>query len=119
MGDDQGPPPPVDLEGFRAVMREAGVEEVVSTTVEIYLSEAPAIFRQIDEAVSHADSEEVRRAAHSLKSASGNIRAGRLADLLQVMEVLGKEGDLEAVRSAYPELRGEYEAVMEYLRTQR
>ncbi len=35
-----GTTPPVDLEGFRSVMREAGVEEIVEDTLEIYLEEA-------------------------------------------------------------------------------
>ncbi len=38
--ETDGTTPPVDLEGFRSVMREAGVEEIVEDTLEIYLEEA-------------------------------------------------------------------------------
>jgi CheY-like chemotaxis protein/HPt (histidine-containing phosphotransfer) domain-containing protein len=117
MQEMDGPVSPVDLEGFRAIMREAGVEEVVDATVDIYLTEAPTIFEEIDGAVRSGDTEGTRRAAHSLKSASGNIRAGRLSDLLQAMEVLGKEGDVEGALVAFPELHAEFESVMTYLRS--
>ena len=109
--------PPVDLEGFRTLMREAGVEEVADATVEIYLSEAPRIFGQVEEAVRSGDPEAARRAAHSLKSASGNIRAARLADLLQAMEASGKAGDLAGVQGAFPALQAEFRSVMAYLET--
>jgi PAS domain S-box-containing protein len=107
---------PVDLEGFREVMREAGVEEVVDTTVDIYLDDAPAIFVGIESAVADGNVEAVRRGAHSLKSASGNIRAHRLYELLQEMEGLGREGDVTRIRTAFPDLREEFRAVMAYLR---
>jgi len=114
--EDRGDAPaPVDLEGFRATMREAGVEEVVDTTLEIYLSEAPVLFRGIEEAVASGAPEEVRRAAHSLKSASGNIRANRLAFLLQYMEDRGQAGDVEGARELFGALREEYRAVIDYL----
>ena len=106
---------PVDLEGFREVMRAAGVEEVVDTTIEIYLAEAPTIFSALDTAVLTGASEDVRRAAHSLKSASGNIRAERLASLLQEMEHRGRDQDVEGAREALEELRAEYRAVIAYL----
>ncbi|MDP2959475.1 MAG: response regulator [Longimicrobiales bacterium] len=108
--------PPVDLEGFRETMREAGVEEVVDTTLAIYVGDAPVIFAGLEAAVAAGDTDGVRRSAHSLKSASGNIRANRLYGLLQAMEHLGRDGDAEGVRAAWPELDAEFSAVMAYLR---
>jgi HPt (histidine-containing phosphotransfer) domain-containing protein len=107
---------PVDLEGFRATMRQAGVEEVVDTTLAIYVGDAPVIFAGLEAAVAAGDTDGVRRSAHSLKSASGNIRANRLYGLLQAMEKLGRDGDAEGVRAAWPELNAEFSAVMAYLR---
>ncbi len=107
---------PVDLEGFRALMREAGVEDVVDTTVDIYLEESPAIFARLEQAVAAGDSDGARKSAHSLKSSSGNIRAHRLSRLLQAMEMLGRDADPEGARSAMPELSAEFGAVMAYLR---
>jgi len=105
----------VDLDGFRALMREAGVEEVVDTTLDIYLEESPRIFAALDVAVAAGDPDATRRLAHSLKSSSGNIRANRLFGLLQAMETLGRAADAEGARSALPELREEFGAVMAQL----
>jgi len=113
--DRDDAPAPVDLKGFRATMREAGVEEVVDATLEIYLSEAPVLFNGIEQAVASGEPEDVRRAAHSLKSASGNIRANRLAFLLQYMEDRGQAGDVDGARELFGALREEYRAVIEYL----
>jgi CheY-like chemotaxis protein/HPt (histidine-containing phosphotransfer) domain-containing protein len=110
---------PVDLVGFRDVMREAGVEEVVDVTLDVYLSEAPELFRSLEAAVHGGEGEAMRRAAHSLKSASGNIRAKRLAELLQRMENQGRDGDVEGARRALPDLRDAYEAVVRYVRADR
>ncbi len=107
---------PVDLEGFRALMREAGVEDVVDTTVAIYLEESPVLFAGLEESATAGDTEGTRRRAHSLKSSSGNIHANRLYRLLQVMENLGRDADAEGARLALPELREEFGAVMECLR---
>jgi CheY-like chemotaxis protein len=117
--DGGAPRTPVDLEGFRAVMRAAGVEEVVDVTLDVYLSEAPELFRGLEGAVAGGEAEAVRRAAHSLKSASGNIRAKRLADMLQQMEDRGKNGEVDEARGMLGALRQEYEAVVEYLQADR
>jgi len=105
----------VDLEGFRALMREAGVEDVADTTVAIYVEDSPKIFAEIETAVAAGDAGAVSGAAHSLKSASGNIHAKRLFELLQGMEALGRAGDLAGARDAIGELRAEFAAVMSYL----
>jgi PAS domain S-box-containing protein len=107
---------PVDLDAFRALMREAGVEEVVDTTVAIYVEEAPGIFAAIERAVAGRDADAVRKGAHSLKSASGNIRADRLFHLLQSFEDMGRDGDVGGIEAALPGLRAEFGAVMEQLR---
>ncbi len=121
MREDQhdGTRPPVDLEGFRSVMRDAGVEEVVNVTLDVYLSEAPQLFEGLEAAVDKGAAEEIRRAAHSLKSASGNIRAKRLAEFLQRMEDRGKGGEVDGARAALGELRAEYDAVILYVKADR
>ncbi len=116
MDQAQDRTPPVDLEGFRRLMREAGVADVVDTTVAIYLDDAPKIFERIETAVGAGDAEGIRNAAHSLKSASGNIRAMRLFELLKSMEALGRAGDTTKAGDALGELRSEFTAVISYLR---
>ena len=106
---------PVDIESFRAVMREAGIEEVVDATLEIYQSEAPGIFGALNQAVESGDADGIQAQAHGLKSSSGNIRATRLAGLLQQLESLGRDGDVPAAEGLFPDVVREYHAVMAFL----
>ncbi len=107
--------PPVDLESFRASMREAGVEEAVDATVAVYLEEAPALFDGLSKAAASGDPDAVSRHAHSLKGSSGNIRATALSEAMQRLEALGREGDLDAIRAFLPEARTRFDQVMAYL----
>ena len=67
--------PPVDVESFRAIMREGGIEEIVELTLKLYERETPTVFQRIRDAVSEQDSREICAGAHLLKSSSANIRA--------------------------------------------
>ena len=113
--DENTGTPPVDVESFRAVMREAGIEEIVDTTLEIYQSEAPGIFGALEQAMEAGDAEGIRAQAHGLRSSSGNIRAGGLAELLQQLESLGREEDVAGARDLFPGVAKEYRSVMDYL----
>lgn len=96
-------------------MAEVGVEEVVDATLTVYSTEAPEIMERLSAAFSSKDVEEIRAAAHSLKSSSGNIRAARLAEMLQDLEGLARAGDMDAALELRSVVRAEYEAVMAYL----
>ena len=107
--------PPVDLAGFRETMREAGVEEIVDSTLALYVQEARGLFSGLAAAIASDDAEAARANAHSLKSSSGNIWATRLAGLLGELELAASEGDLEAVSALFEQVGPEYTAVMAYL----
>ena len=59
-----GRAPPVDVDSFRAIMREGGIEEIVQPTLELYERETPVIFQRIRDAVSDGDSREIDAGAH-------------------------------------------------------
>ena len=67
--------PPVDIEGFRDLMRSGGIEEIVEPTLDLYRQEAPGVVDRIREAWESDDAEGVCSAAHKLKSSSANIRS--------------------------------------------
>ena len=109
---------PVDLEGFRSVMREAGVEEVVPVTLTTYLAEAQSKIDAILDAVKKCDGQAIDKAAHALKSASGAIRADRLAQLLQQLEDAGGDGNIRQAQELLESVKREYDQVVSYLRHQ-
>ena len=63
------------------------------------------MFADIEQSMANGDSELLRRAAHSLKSSSGNVGAKRLYALLREFEGLGRDGGIEAARARLDELR--------------
>jgi PAS domain S-box-containing protein len=109
-----GPPPaaPVDLEGLREMMREAGAEDAVESMLKVYQEDAPGRMKAIEGAVSAKEGEEIRQAAHAYKSAAGTIMARELAELLQALEDAGEADDAEAVTELMPKLRHEHQAVL-------
>ena len=106
---------PVDLEGFRASMRAAGIEEIVEPTLQVFREEAGTTFEKLAEAVAQRDTEGVRAAAHSLKSSTGNIWARGVSSMLERMEHAAETGDMDAITSTFGEVQAEFERVMDFL----
>jgi two-component system sensor histidine kinase/response regulator len=109
---------PVNIEEFRSVMREAGVEAVVPITLATYLEEAPVKLQTLVEAVSEEDGDAIEKAAHALKSASGAIRADSLAGLLQQLEDAGDSGKIDRVEELNAAVLAEYDRVVTFLRNE-
>jgi len=107
--------PPVDLEGFRSTMREAGVEEAVDAMLEVFLSDAPTRMEAVTEAGASADAEQIKLAAHAFKSAAGTVGARGLFDLLKQLEMAGREERVADAAELLDLVQAEYTAVREYL----
>ncbi len=116
---ESGTVTPVDLDGFRTAMRAAGVEEIVDTTLEIYVEEAGSLFDDLVEAWRAGDVAGVRAGAHTLKSSSGNIHATGLAEMFAALEAAAETPDEAAIASTMPELQTEFERVMAFLGAQK
>ena len=92
------------LEQFRE-LDPAGGLALAERIVGVYLDSCGKTFAQIEEAAAAGDGEGLRRAAHSLKSSSGNVGAKPLYALLRELEGLGRDGDIEAARARLDDLR--------------
>jgi HPt (histidine-containing phosphotransfer) domain-containing protein len=111
---DQGPPR-VDVERFRAELREAGVEEMVGTLLSTFVQDAPVRFAALEQATQNQDARAVERAAHAFKSGAGTIHATSLAAALSDAETAGRTGQLESTAGLLERIRNEYQAVMREL----
>ncbi len=107
--------PPVDLEEFRSAMRAAGIEEIVEPMLELFTTEAAKGMAQLSRAVAAGNLDAAGRAAHSLKSSAGNVRAKALAGLLQELENAATIGDVAAARRVYGLVEAEHAAAARYL----
>jgi HPt (histidine-containing phosphotransfer) domain-containing protein len=57
----------------------------------MYIDQAPAALRNLDDAAGHGDVDACVKASHALKSMSLNIGALKVAELVAAMEVLGRD----------------------------
>jgi HPt (histidine-containing phosphotransfer) domain-containing protein len=100
---------PAALEG----LREIGGDEFLADLIETFLADAPALLA----ALRGTDADEVRRAAHTLKSNAATFGATRLSELCRELELLAKTGDLSGAPDLAARIEAEYAHVAAELRT--
>jgi HPt (histidine-containing phosphotransfer) domain-containing protein len=114
-------PPPVDLEEFRSVMREAGVESVVPLTLRTFMGEAPRLREAIRSAAAPENGDDgvpLASAAHAYKSSAGNVRAKTLYAVLGELEAQARTGGIHSALPLLERMEEAHEAVMDYLSQQ-
>lgn len=86
-----------------------GDNDFVKEIIRMYLNQLPELIAAIKGSVSKKDAEELRINAHSLKGASLNIGASKMAETCKILEECGKNSDLTGAvekLSALDELKG-------------
>jgi CheY-like chemotaxis protein len=89
-----------DLES--ALTRAAGEVELLREVVVVMLADVPSTLERIAAALGELDFERLRRLAHNLKGAAGNLGGERLAGALHALEQasMEKRADLAATANA-------------------
>ena len=111
--------PPVDLEGFRTTLREAGAEQALYSIVDTFVRQAPDRLAALATAVASGAGAEIAKAAHVYRGAAATIGARELAELLEIVETSARAGDIEQARETFERVSPVAHAVTEYLRQQR
>ena len=111
--------PPVDLEGFRTTLREAGAEQALYSIVDTFVRQAPDRLAALATAVASGSGVEIAKAAHVYRGAAATIGARELAELLEIVETSGRAGDIEQARETFERVSPIAHAVTDYLRQQR
>jgi two-component system, sensor histidine kinase and response regulator len=103
---DESQAAPIDVEGALEVA--LGDEDFFKELLQLYVSEtAPAIVRLAD-AVRAGEAETIMRIAHSLKSASGNLRAAQMQALAARLEMMGRDHSLQDASTVFQALESEF-----------
>jgi histidine phosphotransfer protein HptB len=113
--NDAEPLPHVDVELFRADLREAGVEEVIRDLLDTFVQDAPARFAAVEAAARSSDAKAIATAAHAFKSSAATIRASALSEMLYRAEVAGRTNCLDALGELLEQIRTEHLAVLHEL----
>src|SRR5438552_2885460 len=111
--------PPVDLEGFRTTLREAGAEQALYSIVDTFVRQAPDRLAALATAVASGAGVEIAKAAHVYRGAAATIGARELAALLEIVETSARAGDIEQARDTFERVSPIAHAVTDYLRQQR
>jgi two-component system sensor histidine kinase/response regulator len=103
------------LEAMRA-MDPNGSAELMKRVVTLYLQSAELHLERIVNALREGNSQQLRQAAHTLKSSAHNVGAEILAGLFQQLEQLGREQSIEAARALLPSIQLEQQRAVALMR---
>jgi signal transduction histidine kinase/CheY-like chemotaxis protein len=98
------------LENIRALSKDRG-GALVQKVIAAYVDDTPHQLQTLRQAISALDALNLRKAAHSLKSASANVGAETLAQMCKEMEHLGRTETTEGASGILTEMEQEFQAV--------
>jgi signal transduction histidine kinase/DNA-binding response OmpR family regulator/HPt (histidine-containing phosphotransfer) domain-containing protein len=98
------------LEKIRMLSRERG-DALVEKVINAYVDDTPQQLSTLRRAIDGMDTDNVRRIAHTLKSASANVGAESLAALCKEMEHLGRAATTEGADGLLTDMEQEFQAV--------
>jgi len=100
------------LDMIRSLQRP-GRPNVLKKIIELYQQNSPALLRSIRDAVSSGDSVLLQESAHSLKSASANLGAVKLAGICKELEDFGYRQKSEAAKDFLAILEESFQEVLD------
>src|SRR5437899_11671050 len=110
--------PPVDLEGFRTTLREAGAEQALYSIVDTFVRQAPDRLAALATAVASGTGTDIAKAAHVYRGAAATIGARELAELLERVETTARADEIEQAKEAFERVSPIAHIVIDYLRQQ-
>jgi HPt (histidine-containing phosphotransfer) domain-containing protein len=89
--------------------------KILSLLTDCYFEESPKLLQTMKIAIARADSQSLKRAAHTLKGSSANLSAARLAQLCGALEIMSASSELHQASSLLAQIEIEYERVKNVL----
>src|ERR671932_423175 len=110
----------IDRAALDALLETTGGDSAfLADLIDTYLGDSVGLLAAMRQAIAIANAEELRRAAHSLKSNSASFGARTLASLCQELEQRARTGVLEGAPGRLADIEMAYAAVEDALRTLR
>ena len=98
------------LENIRALSASNG-DALLERVLHAFIDDTPSHFKALQQAIAAANTTNIRKAAHSLKSSSANVGAETLAQLCKDMEQLGRNDITEGTAGLLAAMEREFQAV--------
>ena len=110
---------PLQPEAIQSI-RELGGEgsNLLEQIVRLYFDTTPALMVRLKSALAASDLDEIRSAAHSLKSSSANLGARNLAQMCAALEASARAGSIGTHAPNADAIEHEYQAVCAALLTE-
>jgi PAS domain S-box-containing protein len=96
-------------------LRDLGGVEFLTEVVDVFLADAPALLTSLRSSLERQDTEELRRAAHTLKSNGATLGATAFAELCRTVERQARAGSLDGVTQLVDRIEQEYRTLQEAL----
>ena len=96
-------------------LRDLGGVEFLAEVADVFLADAPALITSLRSSLERQDTEELRRAAHTLKSNGSTLGAAAFAELCRTVEQHAKDGRLDGVSQLVDRIEQQYQTVQEAL----
>ena len=101
--------------GAFAEMKEM-MGDTFSEVITMCLENLPEQNNLLETAISNDDAEQVFHIAHRIKSSCGSIGAFGLAEKVEVIELIGRQGSTQGASDAYTELQSSLDEVISILK---
>jgi HPt (histidine-containing phosphotransfer) domain-containing protein len=106
----------IDPKALNDLLETVGGDQAfLAELIDAYLEDSPNQLSTIESALASGRVEELRRAAHSLKSNSANFGAQNLADLCKDLEESARRNELDGADIRLEQIMAEYQKVKQAL----
>ncbi|NLF02946.1 MAG: Hpt domain-containing protein [Anaerolineales bacterium] len=105
----------IDSVTFDSLVEAMGAD-FIGDLIDTYCEETPQLIAVVQRALAEGNADELRRAAHSIKSSSASFGVLSYSALAREVEMMGKEGNLAAARPKVERLAADYALVERTLR---
>jgi CheY-like chemotaxis protein/HPt (histidine-containing phosphotransfer) domain-containing protein len=96
-------------------LRDLGGEDFLAEVIDTFLADAPTLLATLHRSLDENDAEELRRAAHTLKSNSSTLGAEPFCDLCRELEQRAKLGELDDASELVDRIERQYPQLEEAL----
>jgi PAS domain S-box-containing protein len=96
-------------------LRELGGDDFIAEVIDTFLADAPTLLETLRRCLGKDDAEELRRAAHTLKSNGSTLGAGAFSELCRELEQRAKAGQLAGASELVTGIEQTYRALEEAL----
>ncbi|HEU5216988.1 MAG TPA: GAF domain-containing protein, partial [Gaiellaceae bacterium] len=115
-GDGAGRAGPVSLDDDALQnLRDLGGDDFLGEVVDAFLADAPELLATLRRSLEEQSNEELRRAAHTLKSNGATLGAAGFAELCRTLEQRAKSGELDGASQLVDRIEQEYGPLEEAL----